>query len=297
MLKKFAIALLVSSFALNANAQDLKNKAQDLKNNATSKITSNLNKSLSSSLGNIFPTAEVSLSSGKTQKVKGNILVVKPLSDMEDKENTTFTQGSIYFSDDDTETLNLGLGQRKLLDNENLILGANLFYDHELSSDHQRASFGVEAITSVGSLRANQYYGLSGWRNVKNVQEKALDGHDIEVGMPLPYLPWTKAFYRTFEWEGASGSSDLQGDEVSLEANLPFGLNVEVGKRSNDSTTEDREFVSLTWKCCYKSDQQTFGLSEKAFNLTSVADQRFQKVRRQNLIVKQQELALTIIGF
>ena len=216
---------------------------------------------------------------------------------MEDKENTTFTQGSIYFSDDDTETLNLGLGQRKLLDNENLILGANLFYDHELSSNHQRASFGVEAITSVGTLRANQYYGLSGWRAVEGVQEKALDGHDIEVGWPLPYLPWTKAYYRTFEWEGASGSSDLQGDEVSLEANLPFGLNVEVGKRSNDNTTKDREFVSLTWKCCYKSDQQTFGLSEKAFNLTSVADQRFQKVRRQNLIVKQQELALTIIGF
>ena len=290
MLKKFAIALLVSSFALNANAQDLKN-------DAASKITSNLNKSLSSGLGKIFPTAEVSLSSGKTQKVKGNILVVKPLSDMEDKENTTFTQGSIYFSDDNTETLNLGLGQRKLLDNENLILGANLFYDHELSSDHQRASFGVEAITSVGSLRANQYYGLSGWKTVKGVREKALDGHDMEVGAPLPYLPWTKAYYRTFEWEGASGSSDLQGDEVSLEANLPFGLNVEVGKRSNDNSTKDREFVSLTWKCCYKSDQQTFGISDKAYSLTSVADQRFQKVRRQNLIVKQQDLALSVIGF
>ena len=84
---------------------------------------------------------------------------------------------------------------------------------------------------------------------------------------------------------------------MSLEANLPFGLNVEVGKRSNDNTTKDKEFVSLTWKCCYKSDQQTFGLSEKAFNLTSVADQRFQKVRRQNLIVKQQDLALSVIGF
>ena len=84
---------------------------------------------------------------------------------------------------------------------------------------------------------------------------------------------------------------------MSLEANLPFGLNVEVGKRSNDNSTKDREFVSLTWKCCYKSDQQTFGLGKKAFNLTSVADQRFQKVRRQNLIVKQQDLALSIIGF
>ena len=290
MLKKFAIALLVSLFALNANAQDLKNKA-------TNKITSELNKSLTSGLGKIFPTAEVSLSSGKTQKVKGNILVVMPFSDIDDKKNVTFTQGSIYFSDNDQETLNLGIGQRRLLDNENLMVGANMFFDEEFTSRHRRASFGVEAITSVGSLRANQYYGLSGWKTVKGIREKALDGHDMEVGAPLPYLPWTKAYYRTFEWEGASGVDDLKGDEMSLEANLPFGLNVEVGKRSNDNTTKDREFVSLTWKCCYKSDQQTFGLSEKAFNLTSVADQRFQKVRRQNLIVKQQELALTIIGF
>ena len=290
MLKKFAIALLVSLFALSANAQDLKNKA-------TNKITSELNKSLTSGLANIFPTAEVSLSSGKTQKVKGNILVVMPFSDIDDKKNVTFTQGSLYFSDNDQETLNLGIGQRRLLDNENLMVGANMFFDEEFTSRHRRASFGLEAITSVGSLRANQYYGLSGWKTVKGVREKALDGHDMEVGAPLPYLPWTKAYYRTFEWEGASGVGDLKGDEMSLEANLPFGLNVEVGKRSNDNSTKDREFVSLTWKCCYKSDQQTFGISDKAYSLTSVADQRFQKVRRQNLIVKQQDLALSIIGF
>ena len=290
MLKKFFIVLLASLFALSANAQDLKNKA-------TNKITSELNKSLTSGLANIFPTAEVSLSSGKTQKVKGNILVVMPFSDIDDKKNVTFTQGSIYFSDNDQETLNLGIGQRRLLDNENLMLGANMFFDEEFTSRHRRASFGVEAITSVGSLRANQYYGLSGWKTVKGIREKALDGHDMEVGAPLPYLPWTKAYYRTFEWEGASGVGDLKGDEMSLEANLPFGLNVEVGKRSNDNSSKDREFVSLTWRCCYKSDQQTFGISDKAYSLTSVADQRFQKVRRQNLIVKQQDLALSIIGF
>jgi adhesin/invasin len=290
MIKKFTIALLVSLFALSANAQDLKNKA-------TNKITSELNKSLTSGLANIFPTAEVSLSSGKTQKVKGNILVVMPFSDIDDKKNVTFTQGSLYFSDNDQETLNLGIGQRRLLDNENLMLGANMFFDEEFTSRHRRASFGLEAITSVGSLRANQYYGLSGWKTVKGIREKALDGHDMEVGAPLPYLPWTKAYYRTFEWEGASGVGDLKGDEMSLEANLPFGLNVEVGKRSNDNSTKDREFVSLTWRCCYKSDQQTFGISDKAYSLTSVADQRFQKVRRQNLIVKQQDLTLSVIGF
>jgi hypothetical protein len=272
--------------------------AEDLKNKLTGKFTSNLNQYLNESLGEIFPTAEVGLTSGKTQKVKGHILVVKPLSDKNDKENTLFTQGSIYFSDGNRETLNLGIGKRKLLNNDTLMLGANLFYDHELDYDHQRASLGIEAISSVASLRANQYYGLSGWQSgVGGTQEKALYGNDIELGAPLPYLPWTNFYLRSFNWEGANGVADLKGDEMSLEAKLPFGLNVEVGKRSNDGNTKDRKFLNLTWTCCNKKDEPNFGISDKAYNLTSVADQRFQKVRRQNLIVKQQDLELTVIGF
>jgi len=220
------------------------------------------------------------------------------LSDINDKENILFTQGSIYFSDGNRETLNLGIGKRKLLNNDTLMLGANLFYDHELDYDHQRASLGIEAISSVASLRANQYYGLSGWQSgVGGTQEKALYGNDIELGAPLPYLPWTNFYLRSFNWEGANGVADLKGDEMSLEAKLPFGLNVEVGKRSNDGNTKDRKFLNLTWTCCNKKDEPNFGISDKAYNLTSVADQRFQKVRRQNLIVKQQDLELTVIGF
>ena len=293
MLKKFITIFISFIFILNVNAEELKTSVT---NNINKDLTNSLNEHLTSGLGKIFPTAEVTLSSGKTQKVKGNVLVVKPFSDINDTKNVTFTQGSIYLSDNDTETFNLGVGQRKLLDNENLMLGANLFYDHELSSNHRRASFGVEAITSVGSLRANQYYGISGWKLVDDIQEKALDGHDFEVGAPLPYLPWANFYLRTFEWEGASGAADLKGDEMSLEAKLPFGLNVEVGKRSNDGNTKDRKFLNLTWTCCNK-EEPNFGISDKAYNLTSIADQRFQKVRRQNLIVKQQDLALTVIGF
>ena len=293
MLKKFITIFISFIFILNVNAEELKTSVT---NNINKDLTNSLNEHLTSGLGKIFPTAEVTLSSGKTQKVKGNVLVVSPLSDINDTKNVTFTQGSIYLSDNDTETFNLGVGQRKLLDNENLMLGANLFLDHELSSNHRRASFGIEAITSVGSLRANQYYGISGWKLVGNINEKALDGNDIEVGAPLPYLPWANFYLRTFEWEGASGAADLKGDEMSLEAKLPFGLNVEVGKRSNDGNTKDRKFLNLTWTCCNK-EEPNFGISDKAYNLTSVADQRFQKVRRQNLIVKQQDLPLTVIGF
>ena len=284
--KKIILISTLLVFGLSAHAADIKNK-----------FMNNFNSYLNDSLGQLFPTSEVSLSSGTTNEVTGSILVIKPLSDINDNENILFTQGSLFLSDESRETLNLGIGKRKLVNDDTLLIGANLFYDHELDYDHQRASVGIEAISSVGSFRLNQYYGLSGWTTgLDNVQEKALNGQDIEVGAPLPYLPWTNFSYRSFQWDGASGAADLKGDEISLEAKIPGGLNIEVGKRSSDGVTEDNEFLKLTWTCCNKN-QEEISISDTAYNLTSVADQKFAKVKRQNLIVKQKEMDLTVIGF
>mgnify|MGYP001595712992 CR=1 FL=1 len=97
------------------------------------------------------------------------------------------------------------------------------------------------------------------------------------------------------EWKGVDGTEDQKGDEISLEAKFS-GFNVEVGKRSNDGTTEDNEFLKITWTCCSK-DQEEIGISDTAYKLTSVADQKFVKVERQNLIVKQKEMSFSVIGF
>tara|TARA_B100001057_G_scaffold347755_1_gene349071 strand:+ start:25 stop:879 length:855 start_codon:yes stop_codon:yes gene_type:complete len=284
-MKKISIITASLLFAFSTNAADI-----------TNKFVNNFSEYLNGTLGEMFPTAEVSLSSGSTNEVSGSILVVKPLSDINDNENILFTQASLFLSDNSRETLNLGIGKRKLLNNDTLLIGANLFYDHELDYDHQRASVGLEAISSVGSLRLNQYYGLSGKeKGFNDVNEEALDGQDMEVGAPLPYLPWTNLSYRSFEWKGVDGTDDQKGDEISLEAKFS-GFNVEVGKRSNDGNTEDNEFLKLTWTCCNK-DQEEIAISDTAYELTSVADQKFAKVERQNLIVKQKEMSFSVIGF
>ena len=280
-MKIVKLTFIILLYSLSANAIDL-----------TNKFMNNLNSYFSDK----FPTAEIGLSTGVTNEVTGSVLVVKPLSDPNDNENIIFTQASLFLSDDSRETINLGFGNRKLINDDTLLVGYNLFYDHELDYDHQRASVGIEAISSVGSLRANQYYGLSGWKSgLDNISEKALYGSDVELGMPLPYLPWTNLYYRSFNWEGASGATDLKGDEISLEAKLS-NFNIEVGKRSNDGVTEDEEFLKITYTCCNNSNNE-IGISDTAYNLTSVSDQKFAKVRRQNLIVKQKEMDLTVIGF
>ena len=284
-MKSKLLTLILSTFYFSTSIADVKND-----------FINNFSDYLKGGLGQNFETVEVALSSGTSDSVVGSILVVQPLSDINDEINTLFTQGSIFFSDDSRKTINLGIGKRKLVNDDTLLLGANLFYDHELDYNHQRTSIGIEAISSVGSFRANEYYGLSGWQTgLDSIKEKALNGSDIEVGTPLPYLPWANFYLRSFKWEGASGAADLKGDEMSLEAKFS-GFNIEVGKRSNDGITEDEEFLRLTWTCC-NNNQEKIGISDKAYKLTSVADQRFAKVRRQNLIVKQKEMSLTVIGF
>ena len=118
-MKKINLIFITLLFSLNANAVDL-----------TNKFMNNLNSYLSEK----FPTAEIGLSTGVSNEVTGSVLVVKPLSVPSDNENIIFTQASLFLSDDSRETINLGFGNRKLINDDTLLVGYNLFYDHELSS-------------------------------------------------------------------------------------------------------------------------------------------------------------------
>jgi adhesin/invasin len=279
----FSLYLILFPISSNSN---------EITNNLKNKFIGFFNQSLNE----MFPYTEFGLTSGTQNEVTGSILVINPISEESDISNTTFFQGSLFLSDDSRETINLGIASRKLLNDDYLLLGTNLFYDHELDYNHRRVSIGLEAISSVGSFTYNEYFRLSSWKSgVDNTQEKALNGRDMEIGSPLPFLPSTNLYYRTFEWEGASGAADQKGDDFSLVARFKR-FNAEIGKRSFDGITEDEEFIRLTYRCC-NDDNDEFVISDKAFNLSSVEDKRFAKVRRENLIVKQKEMDLTVIGF
>ena len=285
ILKLITLTIFLSSMFLNANSNEVSNSLK-------AKFTEFFNQSLNE----MFPYAEFGLTSGTQNEVTGSVVAINPISDESDTSNTTFFQGSLFLSDDSRETINLGIANRKLVNDDNLLIGTNFFYDHELDYNHRRASIGLEAISSVGSFTYNEYFRLSSWKSgVDNIQEKALNGRDMEIGSPLPFLPSTNFYYRTFEWEGASGAADQEGDDFSLEARFKR-FNVEIGKRSFDGVTEDEEFVRVTYRCCNNNNEE-FVISDKAFNLNSVENKRFAKVRRENLIVKQKEMDLTVIGF
>jgi adhesin/invasin len=313
-----AITLLVSNITCAAEAYD--NLAGNTQNNSTlSKDLLNLSTKLAANgtdglidqaiagsksyanqqgvgiaksfLQKYFPTVELQLDMFDYNKTQSGLLIVAPLSDPKDIKNTFFTQDSIYHKDGRT-TVNLGLGYRRLEMDNKLMLGVNAFYDHEFPYNNTRTSIGLEARTTVGEVNFNQYWGVSGWKNAANsYQEKSLGGTDLELGVPLPYMNWAKAYGRGFIWYGVDGANDLKGTDVSLRAAPPIlpGLAIEGGRRTYAGSTPDENFLRISYNLMdmntAKPSQPWF--SERAYQLSSMEDRRYDKVRRENLIIKQ----------
>ena len=239
-----------------------------------------------------FPTVEISFETKEGTKPTTGILVVTPLSDGDDIENTLFTQVSAFYTDNRT-TLNAGLGYRRLVSDNTIMLGLNAFYDHEFPYDHGRYSIGLEARSTVGEINANMYQATTKWKSAETgFEERALDGWDIEAGLPLPYMNWATVFVKRYKWDGVDGAKDLKGNDAQLRAYLPIlpGLEIQAGRTFKDNDKDSNYFIAtfnIAEAFSNKPNQQVQWFNDTAYKLESMEDRRYEKVRRENIIVKQ----------
>ena len=275
---------------VNIGTKVIQNGVDGLKSEALSSINSGATGVTKSYLEKYFPTVEVILDLFESNKPASSLLILAPLSDPSDVKNTFFTQDSIYYQDNRT-TINMGLGYRRLEMDNKLLLGINAFYDHEFPYHHGRTSFGLEARTTVGEVNFNRYWAASGWKNgAEGLEEHALGGTDLEAGIPLPYMNWAKLYARGFIWNAYDGVADLKGNDISLRAQAPFmqGLAIEAGHRNfNNLPSEDFIKISYNLMSLMKPQAAQPLISQNAYSLSSMENKRYDKVRRENLIVKQ----------
>ena len=288
---------------LSLGAKVAQNGVDGLKSEALSSINSGATGITKSFLEKYFPTVEVIIDLFESNKPASSLLILAPLSDPDDVKNTFFTQDSIYYQDNRT-TINMGLGYRRLEMDNKLLLGVNAFYDHEFPYNHGRTSFGLEARTTVGEVNFNRYWAASGWKNgADGLEEHALGGTDLEAGIPLPYMNWAKLYARGFIWNAYDGVADLKGNDISLRAQAPFmqGLSIEIGHRNfNNLPSEDFIRINYNLMSVMKSQATQPLFSQNAYSLSSMENKRYDKVRRENLIVKQKRNAsftVNVIGF
>ena len=236
-------------------------------------------------------------SDGKTL-IDFSFLTVVPIKQSADLKHTYFSQlnaMSVEQFQDRRIGTNIGFGYRNYNNEQNLVLGVNSFYDYEFSSDHYRIGFGGELKKGLLDLNLNYYEALSGSKEIKinniNGNEKALDGFDLEIGHPLPYLPWTKLFIAYSKFNGHLGE-DPTSIRYSSEIYLNKNIVAEAGyndDRQSDGIDQNYWFVKISITSTDRNRPTLFGpegqlYSTKAFGQRNVKTTLLDKVRRQNKI-------------
>jgi len=245
-------------------------------------------------LGSFAETAKVDITGINGSKPEFEIGVVISLNETED--STTFQQTTINGYDGRT-TVNAGIGYRTFSEDHRWMRGINSFYDHEFPNNHQRASVGIELISTPLGLSGNYYKGISGYKTDKDGgQQKPVDGYDAKLSAALPYLPGVRASYETSKWFGEDGAADLKRETYGLTGQLSKNLAVTVEKAEYSDSREDEERVRLSyqWSPAETNPPTLFDLNEEPWVFDTVDHLKYQFVERENRIIKQRKFSVRI---
>lgn len=180
---------------------------------------------------------------GTGQKPRIYLETVQPLYQSFEQVDTFFTHNRVSIQDE-RGTYSAGLGYRRLMFDENLLAGINSFFDYQDLHQHYRQGVGIEAITKYLEFRANSYFGLSSKRLIEETStsktfEKAATGGDVELGGPIPYLPWLKVFGSYYRYDFRK-FKDMQGWKARGEIK-PFKF-ITFNLETYDDNKGDQEY-------------------------------------------------------
>ena len=281
---------VLESLKVASNNKDNPQKA--VKDSLTSNIVDVVSTSLADRFTNQNSRTNININAQDEQDVSGSIVNVMRLG--EDTSNLTeFIQSSILYKKDRT-TINIGGGQRYLSSDEKFIYGGNVFIDYAPKYGHKRASMGFEIKNSAFELTANKYFRISDWeKGANNSKERVMNGHEIEIGGQVPFIPAAKLFVKNWKWDG---NADVKGYTYSLQVNrIINNFTIEAGVKDFDGSQDSENFAFLTYRIPLSGDAQNINekpfFSDNMFESTSVKIRLLEEVRRSNEIVYESDFS------
>ena len=298
MLRYAQVFLIAVFFSSSVLAEDTISKAID---RGISKILTSIGEAITEAIPGEGDT-EITISEQENYDIKYSILAVRPVAinplKMLENKHLYFTQVRFgnhepFANNDERHLLNVGFGFRSLTNNNNAIVGANVFYDYEFDEGHSRASVGVEYLASNFQLSANIYDRLSESESYTSgsttLIEEVLNGYDYSIVGQVPYLPWVNIIYNGYRWD--QSGPDLEGNRISLEAKILRGMVFEYGRNDIDNASDDEHFYNLTlrWPNDHRGLPTIFTnpVSDYAFSEKNMENEMLHKVRRTNNIITQ----------
>lgn len=203
-----------------------------------------------------------------------------------DLASTLFAQGRASYNDGST-TINLGLGYRYLTLDKQYMWGLNAFFDENVRYIHKRLGIGAEFFMPYVTFRANYYDALTGQHFVgNNLFERPLDGYDLGVETPVPYVSWMRFTLKGYHWEGVN-ASNVNGGLINLRMFPARQLEVDVGV-ADDNNQNGQAFLTANYyfgSPAFIEYSATTPHPNTMWAAQNLEDMRLQKVIRNNNIV------------
>ena len=253
----------------------------------TSMVYADVSKNVSEYVSNLIPGnghTEVSIDLRENNKPDYSILGVREILEID--SGNIFTQFSLFNTEqNNSERIigNLGIGSRKLLNNDTLMIGMNAFIDQDLNESHKRGSFGLEVRNSVLDFNGNMYRSLQ-----DTTKEIILDGWDYRLAGQVPYVHWSKLFINGYEWDGVL-REDIKGMKIGSEMVLtPISI-LELAYDDKDKKgLEDEWYAKIQFIYPPKNNGPTAldGISDLAWKENKdMSGELLSKVQRNNKIM------------
>ncbi len=212
---------------------------------------------------------------------------------LDTQDYVLFSQTSLHRTDDRNQT-NIGLGIRHFTP-DNAMLGANVFYDYDLSRSHSRTGFGVEYWRDYFRLGVNTYFGLSDWKNSRDIDdylERPANGWDFSAEGWLPAYPQLGASIQFEKYYGKNvglfGSDNLQENPYAVTGGISYTpvplIKFSAQHKQGQSNVHDTTFgVEFNYRPGVSLAEQLS--SDNVAVMREVQNRRYDFVERNNNIV------------
>ena len=297
LFKYLILAIFLIVFNQSSFAEDIKSKLDGKIYSKLNEFTQNIGEGLAKNLENYENLKYLDYSINLQDDFKPTIEIQSVSELINYNDGTLFNQINLLSHDQET-TINFGIGKRKLVEDETLMLGTNIFLDYQFDESHLRTGIGFEAISNSLDFIANYYNAVSGFKSTEEGREKALDGYDLRLNYHLSKKNNTDLFLELFEWENPNSTFEEDGEKFgvsSLIGNVAIVLGYLNDNRNNDGIFGSVKVVVPLGKQKSKNNiSQTSNI-----NNLSVRNKLYVPVQRDNKIkvVKISKSGVKISGF
>ena len=271
------------TFGSIVNAENIKSKVENKIYSKIEDFTQNIGENFADSLRDYENLKYLDFSFNVQEGFDPSIQIESISKLIEYDEGALFNQLNLRSQDSKT-TINLGVGKRRLFDNDTYMLGTNFFIDYQFDESHLRGGLGIEAISNSLDFIANYYNAISGFKSTSEGSEKALDGYDLKLNYHLSNSSNTDLFLQLFEWENPNSTYEEKGEKLGMTSSIG-NLAFEIGYL-NDNKDNDGLFGSLKLVVPLGDRKELMNQEKENMNkkISSVRNKLYMPVQRENKI-------------